>query len=64
MQAGYLRKNRVPYSENAVLTEYFDVSPLPNGGPLLLVTAVVEDSRYSPATVHRKLTIQKRDRRF
>ena len=46
MQAGYLRKNGVPYSENAVLTEYFDVSPLPNGGPLLLVTAVVEDSRY------------------
>lgn len=46
MKPGYLRKNGVPYSENAVLTEYFDVSPLPNGGPLLLVTAVVEDSRY------------------
>ena len=25
MKAGYLRKNGVPYSENAVLTEYYDV---------------------------------------
>jgi len=46
MRAGYLRKNGVPYSENAVLTEYFDMSPLPGGGQLLLVTAVVEDARY------------------
>ena len=46
LRAGYLRKNGVPYSENALLTEYFDVSPLPGGGQVLLVTAVVEDSRY------------------
>ena len=46
MQAGYLRKNGVPYSENAVLTEYFDLSPLPNAGQALVVTAIVEDSRY------------------
>ena len=30
MQSGYLRRNGVPYSENAALTEYFDLSPLPN----------------------------------
>jgi hypothetical protein len=46
MRSGYLRKNGVPYSENAVLTEYFDMSPLPGGGQLLLITAVVEDSRF------------------
>jgi hypothetical protein len=46
MKAGYLRKNGVPYSETALLTEYFDVSPLPSGGQVLLVTAVVEDSKY------------------
>jgi hypothetical protein len=46
MRAGYLRKNGVPYSENAILSEYFDVAPLPSGGPLLLVTAVVEDPQY------------------
>ena len=46
MRAGYLRKNGVPYSENAVVTEYFDVAPLGNGDQLLVVTSVVEDARY------------------
>jgi hypothetical protein len=46
MRAGYLRKNGVPYSENAKVTEYFDVSPLPNGGQLMVVTTVVDDPRY------------------
>jgi hypothetical protein len=46
MRAGYLRRNGVPYSENAELTEYFELSPFPGGGRLLLVTAVVEDPRY------------------
>jgi hypothetical protein len=45
MRAGYLRKNGVPYSANATLTEYFDVSPSP-GGQLLVVTTVVDDSQY------------------
>ena len=43
MRAGYLRRNGVPYSENAILTEYFDVAPIPNGGQVLLVTAIVDD---------------------
>jgi len=46
MRAGYLRKNGVPYSESAALTEYFDVAPLPGGGQVLLVTSVVEDPQY------------------
>jgi hypothetical protein len=46
MRAGYLRKNGVPYSENARVTEYFDVSPLPNNGQLMVVTTIVDDSRY------------------
>jgi hypothetical protein len=46
MRAGYLRKNGVPYSENARVTEYFDVAPQPNGGQLLVVTTVVDDPRY------------------
>jgi hypothetical protein len=45
MRAGYLRKNGVPYSENATVTEYFDLSPSP-GGQLLVVTTVVDDPRY------------------
>jgi hypothetical protein len=46
MRAGYLRRNGVPYSENAVLTEYWEVAPIPNGGQVLLVTAIVEDPLY------------------
>jgi hypothetical protein len=46
MRAGYLRKNGVPYSENAQVTEYFDVAPLPGGGQLLVVTTAVDDPRY------------------
>ncbi len=46
LRAGYLRKNGVPYSESAIVTEYFDVAPLGNGDQLLVVTSVVEDSRY------------------
>jgi hypothetical protein len=45
LRAGYLRKNGVPYSENARVTEYFDLSPGP-GGEMILVTTVVEDPRY------------------
>ena len=46
MRAGYLRRNGVPYSENAVLTEYFDLAPLPGGGQVMLVTTKVEDPQY------------------
>ena len=46
LRAGYLRKNGVPYSENAVLTEYFDLYKRPNGEELLTVTTTVEDPRY------------------
>jgi hypothetical protein len=46
MRAGYLRKNGVPYSESATVTEHFDVAPQPNGDPLLVVTTVVDDPRY------------------
>jgi hypothetical protein len=46
MRAGYLRKNGVPYSENATVTEYFDIAPHPNGGQVLLVTTIVTDPQY------------------
>jgi hypothetical protein len=46
MRAGYLRKNGIPYSENAVLTEYFDVVRERTGDRWLIVTSVVEDPLY------------------
>jgi hypothetical protein len=42
MLPGYLRKNGIPYSEQAVLTEYYELMRDP-GGDQLLVTTVVED---------------------
>ena len=50
MRAGYLRRNGVPYSENASVTEHFDVAPYPDGGQLLLVTTIVEDPQYLQRT--------------
>jgi len=46
MRPGYLRKNGVPYSANAVLREYFDLSTEPNGDIWFVVTSIVEDPQY------------------
>ncbi len=45
-KAGYLRKNGVPYSENATLTEYYDITNEPNGDHWLVVTTIVDDPKY------------------
>jgi hypothetical protein len=45
MRPGYLRKNGVPYSGNAVLTEFFDRIEL-DGVPYLIVTSIVDDPQY------------------
>lgn len=42
---GYLRRNGVPYSADAVLTEYFDLLDLPHGEQWLLLTTIVDDPR-------------------
>jgi len=46
LRAGYLRKNGAPYSENAILEEYFDSFKEPNGDAWLVVTAIVTDPQY------------------
>src|SRR5437762_7258409 len=46
MRPGYLRKNGVPYSANAVMTEYFDQVTERNGDVYLIVTTTVEDPTY------------------
>src|ERR1700734_2759006 len=46
LKAGYLRKNGVPYSENANLTEYYDLVKERDGDQLLVVTIVVTDPMY------------------
>jgi hypothetical protein len=46
LSGGWLRRNGVPYSENAVVTEYFDRFPVPNGGEWFVVTTIVDDPTY------------------
>src|SRR5262245_38898269 len=46
MRSGYLRKNGVPYSVNAILTEYFDLVPGFRNDQWLIVTTIVEDPQY------------------
>lgn len=46
MRPGYLQKNGVPYSTNAVLTEYFSRTIEPNGDSWLILTSIVEDPQY------------------
>lgn len=46
MKPGYLRRNGVPYSANAVLTEFFDRTNEPNGDSWLILTSIVDDPTY------------------
>jgi hypothetical protein len=43
MRPGYLRRNGIPYSGQAVLTEYFDRTTEPNGDSWLIVLSTVDD---------------------
>jgi len=47
LKAGYLQKNGVPYSADAVVTEHFDtLNPEGNGDQWMIVTTLVEDPQY------------------
>jgi len=60
LRAGYLRKNGVPYSANARVTEHFHRLDEDNGDSWLLVTTLIEDpqylnTRYQVSTHFRKV---------
>lgn len=46
MRPGYLRRNGVPYSADAVMTEYFDRFDVPGGESLLVVSTEFVDPKY------------------
>ncbi|MBV8731870.1 MAG: hypothetical protein JO336_18840 [Acidobacteriia bacterium] len=50
MRQGYLRKNGVPYSANAVLTEYYTRTNEDDGTSYLIITTLVEDPQYLQQT--------------
>jgi hypothetical protein len=59
MRPGYLRKNGVPYSGNAVLTEYMNILTGQQGDIYLSVTASVEDPAYLNQPFLRTYTFKK-----
>jgi hypothetical protein len=46
MRPGFLRRNGIPYSENAVLEEWYDRFTEPNGDEWLVATLIVTDPEY------------------
>jgi hypothetical protein len=46
---GYLRKNGVPYSQDATVTEYYDRVDGPDGAKWMIVKTTVDDPRYLTA---------------
>ena len=59
LRPGYLRKNGVPYSANAVLTEYFNRLSGAEGDSYLLVTAMLDDPTYLIQPFVRTYTFKK-----
>lgn len=43
---GYIRKNGVPYSQNAVITEHFNLLDYGKGEVWMVVTTIIEDPKY------------------
>ncbi len=46
LRPGYLRKNGIPYSDTATLTEYWDLLRQRNGDQWIVITTVVEDPTF------------------
>jgi len=46
LRPGYLRKNGIPYSGDATVTEYFDLFKEPAGADWFVVTTIVRDPQY------------------
>jgi hypothetical protein len=59
IRPGYLQRNGVPYSENAVVTEFFNRTREENGDQWLVVTTTVEDPQYLAARWTRSSQFKK-----
>lgn len=59
MKPGYLQKNGVPYSANAVVTEHFDLTKEDDGTSWLIVTTLVEDPQYLQRRFQRSTHFRK-----
>jgi len=59
MKPGYIRKNGVPYSDKAVLTEYFTLLPGQQNDSYIALTAMVDDPTYLTGQFIRTYTFKK-----
>jgi hypothetical protein len=59
MKPGYLQKNGVPYSANAIVTEHFDITHEPDGNSWLIVTTLIDDPRYLQRPFQRSTHFRK-----
>jgi hypothetical protein len=59
MKPGYLQKNGVPYSGNAIVTEYFNRTMETNGDSWLIVVTMVDDPQYLTARFVRSTHFKK-----
>jgi hypothetical protein len=59
MRAGYIRKNGVPYSEDAVLTEDFVRLIDDDGTQYLALTQMLEDAKYFAQPIIRTMLFRK-----
>ena len=46
IRPGYVRRNGVPFSPDAVLTEYYDLHRAPNDDQWLVITTILDDPVY------------------
>jgi hypothetical protein len=63
MRAGYFRKNGVPYSENAVLTEHYDLLTQHDGTDWLVVLSILDDPTYFSERVITSSNFRREDTR-
>ena len=59
VKPGYIQRNGVPYSANAVITEHYDLLKEPNGESYLLVTTLIEDPQYLARPFQRSTHFKK-----
>jgi hypothetical protein len=59
MKPGYIRKNGVPYSDKAVLTEYFTLLTGQSNDSFIALTAMVDDPTYLTGQFIRTYTFKK-----
>jgi hypothetical protein len=59
LRPGYLRKNGVPYSGDAVLTEYWNLHGDPSGDQYIVITTLVEDPLHLREPWHTALQFKR-----